>query len=205
MGWSLLPLPSLYSVTSTEQSLQRVVTTSITIYVQWNLNWTVPPKGSHHLYYHPCTVEPLLNGPSNGWTSPPLPSVYSGTSTERSLQRVVTTSITTRVQWNLNWTVPPKGVHHLHYYPYAVASQLDGPSNGWSPPPFLSMYSGTSTEWSLQSPKVEPVMREGRCFKFYSKTNVGLYGGHEWIIICANEKGHRRDSTQKVQSGFMSV
>ena len=43
----------------------------------------------------------------------------------------------------------PKGDHHLHYHPYAVASQLNGPSKEWTPPPLPSMYSGTSPEWSL--------------------------------------------------------
>ena len=162
VGWSLLPLPSMYRGTSTEQSLQWVVTTFIIIHVQWNLYWTVPPKGDHHLHYGPCSVEPLLNSPSNGWSPLLLPSICSGMSTEWSLQWVVTTYITIHVQWNLYFTVSP------------------------------FVQSGTSYE-------------RGTVREACSKTDVGLYAGHEWIIKCANEEGHRRVSTQKVHSGFMSV
>ena len=148
--WSPPQLPSMYSGTSIEWSLQRVVTTSITIHVQWNLYFMVPPKGGHHLHDHPYTMEPLLYGPSKGWSPPPLPSMYNGTSTLWSLQRVVTTSITIHVQWNLYFMVPPNGGHRLHYHPCTVEPLLNGPSKGWSPPPLPSICSGISTELSLQ-------------------------------------------------------
>ena len=147
------------------QSLQWVVITSITIHIQWNLYITVPPMGSHHLHYYPYTVEPLRYGPSNGWSSPPLPSMYSGTSTLQSLQWVVITSITIHIQWNLYVTVPPMGGHHLHYHPCTVEPLRYGPSNGWSSPPLPSMCSLTSTLRSLHLFKVEPAMREGRCVR----------------------------------------
>ena len=148
-GWSPPLLTSMYSATSTTWSLKRVVTTSITIHMQWHVNWMVPPMGDHHLHFHPCTVEPLLNSPSNGWSPPPLhsctlepllngpskgwsppllTSMYSGTSTIWSLQRVVTTSITIHMQWHVNWMVPPMGGHHLHFHPCAVVLLLYGPS-----------------------------------------------------------------------------
>ena len=128
------------------RSLQWVVITSITIHIEWNLYFTVPPRTSHYFHYHPYAVACQLNGPSNGWS----PSIYSGTSTERSIQWVVTTSITIHIQWHVNWMAPPMGGHHLHYHPYTVEPLLNSPFNGWSPPPLPSIYSGTSTLWSLQ-------------------------------------------------------
>ena len=106
--WSLPLLPVVSSVTSTEWSFQGAVTASITTHVQYNLHLTVPPWGGHCCLYNPCTEEPLLNSPSNGWSPPLLLSMYSRISTECSLQRAVTASITTHVQWNS--TVSPMGV-----------------------------------------------------------------------------------------------
>ena len=148
-GWSPPPLPYIYSVTFTELSLKRVVTASITTHIQWNLQWRVPPKGGHYLHYHPCTVQLPFNSSSMEWSLLLLPSMYSGTSTKWPLQRVDITSITIHVQWSLYWMVPPKGGYHLHYHPCTVEPLLNGPSNGWSPTPLLSMYSGASTKWYL--------------------------------------------------------
>ena len=105
---------------STEWPLQWVVT----IHIQWNLYWKVHSMGGHHLHYHPYSVACQLNGPSNGWSSPPLPSIYSGTSMLWSLQWVVITSITIHTQWNLYFMVPPMGGHHLHYHPCTVEPLL---------------------------------------------------------------------------------